>query len=64
MFLRRVERGGRQGQRALDGVLQPAECLLRLDQRVEPVLRAGVKFSFRIGHGQRVHFTRLHLCAN
>ncbi len=55
--------GGKR-QRTLDGVLQLAERLLRLDQRVEPVLRAGGEFSFRVGHGQRIDFARLRLGAD
>ena len=31
----------------------PSACL-RLDQGVEPVLRAGGEFDFGVGHGQRI----------
>ena len=54
----------RQRQRTLHRVLQLAERLLRLDQRIQVVLRAGGIFHFGAGHRQRVHFARLRLRAD
>ena len=49
LFCAASKHGRRQGQRTLDRVFQLAERLLRLDERVELILRAGGVFGLRVG---------------
>src|SRR5208282_190761 len=61
IVLRRANCFRRQRQRTLHRVLQLAERLLRLDQRVQLALRASGVFGLGVGQGQRLRLARLRL---